>query len=608
MNGARNTQPPHSARLSRGDRGGLCCVMTFFRGLVCVIVAFSIALLPLDAHFNSGLENVCIQKSEAHANPAVIAGAGAALSALALELGISETALIAGICAVGVGATGLAFYNSSRTDVALPGWKPWDDLTPQQKQDWVGQDGTSEDYYNQQIAWWALQAGILEQTPNGGLQPTEEPDPSNDPNGHSNWQKARNVLIALAAGGGAVAFNEAVGPLVDNAAASIKEMLFGSDDVQLGSLDIDYRGRYNIPLIDRHVYFMTMAGSPEYSNPTNPSETTKYRWSTNSWWAYFHNSSNYTYIRTKYPGATMYEIPGDYEVNGNVKFFRLTTYGQGGDLIFTFDSSNQIENIARVSSATSSMPNNDGGQYYNFMNANYAGGYRFKDSNGNTVATYSNGTWTGNVLTEEIDYGQMSDTPSGITNNILNQTNLSNFYDTYTSDTPSDYKRALTVPANFNDPNYTPQYSDFVNVTPEDDITTIPSNEQLPSPDPDNPPTPDDQYQQDFGQTVGQLLSQPFNQLFPFCLIGDLYTLTQKIEAAIYPEDSLSTQDVVVLNGTSELVVPLDDFGVEGMDDIVLDLTPVLQFGNLVRPWTTAIFIVWLLVGTFRFFINRGGE
>ena len=431
MNGARNNEATHSARRSRGDRAASCSVATFPKAFLCIALSLCIALVPLNAHIDPSFSNVSVQKSEALANPAVIAGAGAALSALALELGISETALVYGICAVGVGATGLAFYNSSRTDVALPGWKPWDDLTPQQKQDWVGQDGTSEDYYNQQIAWWALQAGILEQTPNGGLEPTPEPDPSNDPDGHSNWQKARNVLIALAAGGGAVAFNEAVSPLVDNAAASIKEMLFGGDNVNAGSLDITYQGDYLLGVVDRPMVFITIP-TTTYTYASGATVTC----GTNQW-TYYGPDAGYDgrILALVWNDNLVSNLTGEYQQNSGYKSYYFRNSNTG---LFINFRNGEMVGAGTKSSTSFYTPNYNGGNDRTYMNANYSGRYTFPNGD-----YFENGAMHGSGFTlTDVDYGQMSDTPDGIAQNILNQTNLTQFIEARHGQNPRRTQRA----------------------------------------------------------------------------------------------------------------------------------------------------------------------
>lgn len=585
------------------------------RAIIAVFISVCIALVPLDIRVNhpytaclsselsTQFSGVNIQKSEAHAIAPAIPAAGAALAALAAELGISEAALAAGLCAIGVAATGLVAVNTldGSTDLApAPGFKPWDDLSPDEQSLW-GSNSDGETwplhYQKQAIAWWALKYGLLEQTPNGDLEPSNEPE--NDPNGSSRWNKIRNALIALSVGGASIPLYDALGSYVDGLAAGLKDTLFGTGT---NSLNIAYFKDYTInggviPMM--YVSGMTVPGSN---------------------WITFDDSewNTFNYRENNYLQAGAQIVTPSYQLNLPTITYKQDRYGVwsrdtvtpnysnfGGQYNFSTGSITQVSGgPGPAGSLGYSTTSSSGVTLTNCLglNPNYSGVYVFGD-----IATYSNGVMSG-LYTEQINYGQLSDTPDELAQTIINNDNYNTFISNYANPGVEGYERAITVPANFGQSGYTPSYSDFVVVTPSENVTTLPGDSQIGGSD--NPDTPTTQFQQDFGERVGQLLAQPFDQLFPFCLIGDLRRLTGMIEDAVYGQDGeLSAQDVTVVNGTEKFVIPLSGFG-DFFDDIEfeIDLTPVTDLATIIRPFLTALFIVGLLVGTFRFFLNRGGE
>lgn len=566
------------------------------RAIIAVFISVCIALVPLDirvnppytaclsSELNTQLSGVNIQKSEAHAIAPAIPAAGAALAALAAELGISEAALAAGLCAIGVAATGLVAVNTldGSTDLApAPGFKPWGELTPDEQSLW-GSNSDGETwplhYQKQAIAWWALKYGLLEQTPNGDLEPSNEPE--NDPNGSSRWNKIRNALIALSVGGASIPLYDALGSYVDGLAGGLKDLLFGSNDLGLN---------YSADVYVKNI--LVRVGYSPYCEATSP------------FFDYWPNVTNSTGVifQTHYNVASCQgELVNRSFWNGRVNApwnrRQVLKNGTVNEYTGTNPSSTSIYYLTTDSNSGVNL-------YRSYVNAGYTGIIEF-----GTEATFNNGSWSGNVTTEQIDYGQMSDTPTELAQTIVNNNNYNNFIQNYSDPGVEGYERAITVPANFGQSGYTPSYSDFVVVTPSENVTTLPGDSQIGGSD--NPDTPTTQFQQDFGERVGQLLAQPFDQLFPFCLIGDLRRLTGMIEDAVYgPEGELSAQDVTVVNGTEKFVIPLSGFG-DFFDDIEfeIDLTPVTDLATIIRPFLTALFIVGLLVGTFRFFLNRGGE
>lgn len=596
-----NTGHARTARLCRGAARVLGGSGRF---LLAITLSVFLSFTPLETGRNSaGLPS--FQRSEAMANPAIALPAGAALASLAAEIGISEAALYAGIGAVALGATGLTFlWKHDPTEgtitwdpnsAPMPGWKPWGELTPGEQQSF----GYSQDEYAKQaIGWWALQYGLLETADNGnGLEPAPEPDPDTDPDGHSRWQKARNVMVALALGAGGVALNEALAPFADGIGASIKELLFGNKS-QGGSYDglgLTYGDTYRIGNVATDpVTFVYNSG---FSFTTNDVTTT---WNHNQWIALMTPYSNYPI--TWYVPIT----PTDYRTlnftYSTVSGYTSWTAQTGSNAKWYGYNGSQIQSMGAGSFGIYLPFYSTPANYRTYLNAQYGGVYNF----GNGI-TYQDGYMNGNAEHLGVDYGQMPDTPSGLTQNILNQNDYNNWITNYTVDAPDGSKRVVTVPSAFGGDDFESTYGEWVKVENDTNVIPIPDDQPLNPENPNPPnPTPDD-FDSDLEQTVGDLLLQPFTQLFPFCLITDLRDLTQKISSAVY-DDGLGTQAVENWNGTEVFVIPLEDFGIDGLDNLFFELQPVRDFGNLVRPWTTALFIVALLVGSFRFFLNRGGE
>lgn len=582
-----------------------------YKTIICISLSFCLALLPFSVHTstvfstldNSAHVRVDVQNNEAEAIPVAIPAAGAALAALAAELGISETALICGLCAIGVGATGLAIYNSDWTDLdnpPAPGWPAWNDLPPAVQDGYdYNDEPRAKNYHENAVAWWALQYGVIQEDGNGGFEPT--PEPENNP---GSWQKARNVLIALATGAGGVALNDALVPLVDNASSSIKDLLFGKEQNQLGLSYSKVATISDVPVkfeyLDVSQTFNTENQGIQYTRTITP----------NNWICDYYLSNGTREITFDY-GLTLHDLTFTKRNYRDVYSYAGTetpalSVGERPYSCVRVNSSGTLTMYSVMQNASNAWT-----PYQNlvvnqasYLNAAYSGTYYFP----NNVA-YSNGDFISGNPDESIDYGQMLDTPNSLAQSIINPTNYNTFINNYTTDGMQEgYKRAIAIPEwllnGTTDDN--PSYNDFVNILPDEDITPIPDDNPLPGPGPGpNPPT---QYEQDFGQQVMRLIAQPFDQLFPFCLIGDLRRLTGMIEDSIYGQNGqLRTNSVAVVNGTETFTIPLEGFGMEDVE-LQFDLTPVADLAQMIRPFLTALFITGILVGTFRFFLVRGGE
>lgn len=517
---------------------------------MCVVLAFVLVLCPL------------LPVKKAHAIPPAAAAAGVGLAALAAELGISETVLMAGVVTVAAAGTGLAAYGvaeyTDTTKAPAPGFKPWDDLSDEEKSVWgdVGGSGVyaPETYQKNAIGWWAMKYGLLETGDGGGLEPTPEPDPEQDPDGHSKWQKARNVMIALAVGGGAVAFNEAVSPFIDNLAGDIRGMLFGSDNLGLTNTQTNL-------LNGRYIDFATFQNDQVSIDG----------------WAAMRVCNGVVEVVTNAAN------PCPMRLSGNTYFYSYHNY-----LNWLNTSNGNITTLPR-SYIYSSGTHEDLYQFYKYY-LNPYWNYDF------SVGTYTDGAFTGDYSVDN-DYGAMSDTPEELTDSVTNNNTYQTFVNNYTNTGTEGETRAVAIPGGIYGSNAdeVANYGDYVGVLSDSEVTPIPGDSPI------QPPAQPTEFQTQYEEKVNQILSNPFDQLFPFCLIGDLNDLVDMVH------DAGSDADATVLNGTSKIVIP---FLIPGMEpiDFEIDTTPVSDLGHMVRPWTTALFVCGLLVGTFRFFLTRGGE
>lgn len=569
------------------------------RGALCFFLAVTIAFIPLDfriaTDFSPDSPVLEVQRNEAQAFAPVVAGGGAAVAA---ALGITEAELATGLAITFAAGAGLYLYYSSNndlttwpTDQSWPGFKPWDDLTPQEKQNWVGQDGDVGDYWQQQIDLYSLNYGLWDYNSQGNPEPTPEPE---DPDEKEKWFTKNNVVTALGTGA-AVGVGTIAQTLVNDAANGLADLLFGSDVATNKGLGIDYVNTIN-----------TSSRSYQFGYWTGGTRTYN-QWVYNvsgSDWVFAERESNYIayYDLALTTGSTTNSVSMS---SYTVEFTARTNSNEYSSFNFP-SASNAFASYFNVYN-DGTVGGGSGGRPSSFwyaksrLNASFAGTYVFKDTSGTETARYANGAASGNY-TNSVNYGQMQDTPAAITNNVLNSpsyvTNVNNY-----QNVDSGNQKAAQIPTSFTGPNNTPTYADFVKTTPNEDITPIPDDEPIPTPGPG--PTPDEptQYQEDFGDEVSRLLSQPFDQLFPFCLIGDLRVFTEKINTAFTGTGNRRAEP-----NYEQLVIPLEEFNVDGLENITFNLTPLRGIAAIIKPWINALLVVALLIGSFRFFLNRGGE
>lgn len=624
----RDAQPAKAAPRLRGAFAGV------LRVFLCVAMSVLLALVPVGLNFSvSDSLNPCVfgnsagvevYKSDAHAIVPVAAGAAGA--ALAAELGISVEALYLGTAAIIAGATGYMVtsdaFNNMNNDLGLDyNWKRlfepgidvgdmtnddnysddyldgsltpagsplWDDLDTDEKAKY----GTPAAY---NLSCWdslELELGLLQSDGNGGYEPTPTPE------GPSPLQKLKNALTVIGVTGGAVALGEASKSLVDFLGDRWDEFWFGENDPNAAGaptygLGIIYDEQHKIG--DATVDFKVIA----FNHYTYKSGSRASYLNTNNW-AWGNSTSIGSNVNAYYePYIRDWTMTQKSNGSGGY-YYQSNSYGSGANWPYPFTfSGNALSNI----SLTSNFQIHTGQRY---LNRNYSGSYVF--SNG---ATLSNGTWTGEHEVTDVEYGQITGTPNDVTRNILDTDALGQGLENYETDgLPNGQKRAIVLPSGYGEPGFEPEYSDFVKEMPEDKVTPLPDDEPVvqPEPDepdvpvePDNPDVPNFNFPDELENATDKLVNAAFYQLFPFCLIGDMRTLAEKVTGGSYAGGSLQIQDAEDYN---TLVIPLGDFGIPGVQNIRFDLTEIFALGNMCRNWWTVLFGGMLIAESVRYFLK----
>lgn len=580
--------------------------------LLSLILAFTICAAPF----------VDAKRADAIA-PAIPAAAAA--GALAAELGISVEALMTGLLAITAAGTGVYLMSSSDgastlsdaewrhlwgtgSDTSNPGYtenwgtdyekyklgngKSWDELTNDEQEQW----GTPAQYVQSQWLAYLLSNDLIQETGNGGYEPTPEPDPENDPEGNSRWNESRNTLAALGIGGAAVALGDAVGWLGDVIGTGIHDFLFGSGNTVGSGLGLLYTNDVtvdNVPVVFKS-YSVNVNFNDNYGDfPI-----------TNSSFYFVNDVGNDPIFSVVQDGntPTLTLTPNGGMTWQNARI-DLGTVNQG-----TIKVSNGVASLYaghRTYIGSTNIYGNTGQVY---LNANYGGTYQFSGG-----AVFSDGRFTDTTgVVQDLNYGQMVDTPQDLAESVVNNDNRvwQNYITNATNDAPEGEKKAVVIPDSLD--NVT--YDDFVKDVPEEDITPIPDDEPLPTPDP-NPNPPDIDFEEGFTHRVNELLSNPFDQLFPFCLIGDMRDfffiimgqpqLAQRVDTS----NMLSTQSetpINELNGIHTLVIPLNDWGLDDVENIEFDLDPIHDVGHYVRLIITIVLIMGIVMFSMNFFLKRG--
>lgn len=582
--------------------------------LLSLILAFTICAAPF----------VDAKRAEAIA-PAIPAAAAA--GALAAELGISVEALMTGLVAITAAGTGVYLMSSSDgastlsdaewrhlwgtgSDTTNPGYtenwgtdyekyklgngKSWDELTNDEQAQW----GTPAQYVQSQWLAYLLQNDLIQETGNGGFEPTPEPDPETDPEGNSRWNKSRNTLTALGVGGAAVALGDAVGWLGDVIGTGIHDFLFGSGNTVGSGLGLLYTN--NVTVDNLPVVFKSYSVNATVSDSTGTFPVT------NSSFYFINAAGNDPIFQVCQDGITpTLTLSINSSTWRNAQIAVPDNKKTGTIVIRNGEASNYAGHYSTIY-ATNIYGNT--GQVY--LNANYGGTYQFSGG-----AIYSDGRFTDTTgVVQDLDYGQMVDTPQDLAESVVNNDNRvwNNYINNATNDAPEGQKKAVVIPNSLDNPSY----DDFVKDVNDEDITPIPDNEPLPNPDDPNPPQPPDvDFENDFTHRVNELLSNPFDQLFPFCLIGDMRDfffiimgqpqLAQRVDTS----NMLSTQSetpINELNGIHTLVIPLNDWGLNDVENIEFDLDPIHDVGHYVRLIITIVLIMGIVMFSMNFFLKRG--
>lgn len=574
-----------------------------WRGFLCVLMSSLLALAPVEVNVrehgsccNSAL-SVNLRQSEAHAFAPVVAGGAAALAA---EIGVSEAALYGAIAAAAAAATGLGVavnsgtFNSTAwpTDRALPGFKPWDDLTSEEQGSWgdindagtISQEAANRIYWQKQMDLYALKYGLLEQNGNGGTEPTPEPD---DSGGKKNWQKKRNVLVALAAGG-VVSLADAVLAVGEDFIGSLFKP--SSDDNSTSGLGLTYSMSTDVD----GIVLNTAISTP----PTDLSNGNDYVIGANEWAVYSESIGTLNNTRTKVyywyvPTEGVYRLSlkqdkyvgTDFVAEKYIqKWETRQPTGIGSTKIYLNDVS-----FTGIHNASS--------QRKYFINLDFNGNYEI---NGNeyTSSDLRNASTT--------DYGQMVDTPVGLANNVYNYNNLMNWANDYYV-TDNSFYRGVTMPSEFTGVDGSPVYDDYVETYAE--INPVPDDEQL-SPDdvskPSEPSNPDWDFGKSLGDVAERLQDVVFTQLFPFCLIGDVRTLVEKVSEATGGGGTrrLRTMGEAEPERSYVLSLDLSGFGVQGLETFEIDMKPLADLGHMLRPWWTWLIMAYLLTYSVKWFLK----
>ena len=575
--------------------------------LLASLLAFTICAAPF----------VDVKKAEAIA-PAIPAVAGAA--ALAAELGITTEALMTGVLAITAAGTGICLLNSANgsgaslddlqwrslwngsdvSDVSIDwNWDDafkdysigannvsWNDLSQAEKNMY----GTPAAYVQAQNASLLEDYQLIQNDGNGGFEPTPEPDPEQDPDGNARWNKSRNTLTVLGVAGASVALDDAVGWLGETIGSGIHDLIFGTNE----GFGYTYNASYDVGTTEP-VTFISYPGFT-YSS---------YSFNSNDWYAvsiYTADDVNKGIQNWMYPPA---------KDNPTINF---TLYNQAYKYIYNDTS---CVNLGVSTSGSKSyngtrqtriyVPRNSTSSSYTYyLNANYGGIYSFPNGQ-----TYQNGAYSDPTLLTDVDYGQMTGTPDELATAVTNNNTWNTYINNATQDAPEGEKKAVVVPSNLDNIDY----DDIVKDVQEEEITPIPDDEPVTPPNPNPNPNPDFDFDDSFTDRVNQLLSNPFDQLFPFCLIGDLRDFFFIIMGQPQMAQRVDTSDMMQiqsdtpiseLNGVHTLTIPLNDWGITGVDNIEFDLDPIHEIGHYVKVVVTVALIMGIVMYSFSFFLKRG--
>lgn len=602
------------------SRPRLLCSQTFGRNATMrMISTIKTRMMPIILIIALVFSYVIVPPKKAEAIAPVLAGGAAA--ALAADLGISVEALMAAtVAVVGVG-TGYAVVKSGTTERGWANlgnpyntgigqesdWWPeyqngshnigdlpaWEDLTPEQQAEY----GNPRTYTKAQWDWLWLQMGLIQDNGNGDYEPTPEPE---DPDEKKNWQKGRNILTLLGVGAGTVTVSEASQWLADTIGQGLRNLLYGNGEQ---SLDLVYQSIADVNGVQVPVRTQTVLTNDTFQITGLRNRDLTTAWSFMQVVIDETGEKDYGWVARDANNAPIVITPLNF--NRENARYKCVTTSYNASQMTNYVNSLYNQKYWMFSGGGTPTPYVGGvSNNYNALNANYLGVYDF----GNGI-TFEGGSWHNASLVSE-SYGQMGNTPLGLGQAINSGSGYPGFMQGVTQNASEGFSNTVNVPSTLLNPN--PEstglvsgisdYLDYLKPVPDTEIVPVPDDTPVnPDPNPNPNPSPELGFSEDLTEEVSRLLRQPFDQLFPFCLIGDLERLVNMIK-------EVGTESDNTVNGTSTLILPLSDFGISGADNMEFNLSLVSELAVYVRPFLTALFITGLLVGTFAFFLKRGGE
>lgn len=640
-------------------------LMGEFRPLLCVALSLMLACLPLDIAVRHPLDvsagygdiqgkespfGLEVEISEAHAFVPLAAGGAAAVGAGAAAAGISTESLILGVSAVLAAGTGIYLASGFRDSQDTWGGL-WDGSGGVNEQIWENNrtENWDEDYQNGKFipdAWrdgktWndlsdeekeaygnpaAWNMGILTAAAvvtgtwnnyfqNGDDGPEFNEDPPEDPEEAAKWWKFRNVMAALGVSGGAVALGEAASLLGGAAGDALHKLLFGDGTTAGNAASLHLKLQQPALVGGVQVPFMYSSGlSYEYG-------TVNAFIDSGSWYAFGRTSTSardYLYsvaTRSTDSGITYYgSTPAKVtykKPRSDSNFYNVVSFEIEPDTPYRIG----IADGNYFSSGAYSYLGNWSNGITAWANMSFTGEYVFLDENETIVGKLNNGIISDGFTWMPAQYGQMEGTPDELASAITNVNNWNNYITNNSGDVDGNTK-AIVMPGVFTGADGEPVYQDYLQETPTEDVTPIPDDGPLPDTDPDPDPDPEpnpnpgtnEDFPKDYAQRVQELLAQPFDQLFPFCLIGDARMFFDKLSGVFEDENGVLAVQDDDANDYKTLSIDLSGFNVEGLEDFEIDLSALKDLGNMVRGPFTAAYAWFLLYGTFRFFLVRGGE
>lgn len=497
---------------------------------------------------------------QAKANPLVIPFAAAAAEAA----GISVEAWALGMTAIIAGTTGLALIGeayeySANVSIPLdqrkwntPGWKDWDDMTPQEKHD-TGATSNYE-YYLQWLQAWCLYYGLLDSGSEGG--DGQEPQPPKFD------QKLVKMVRTLGISTGGLAIADYRYPTeVKNYLFSPEQLNIPYDEsllvdgyrikTQVLQLDIPYdawfvnRGDENI----NQIYLYSVVNAKDDFIP-------------------------YVVTISSYPDSPYLSIDRiDHMVQGNN--YRNGALTSNGSTVNYYSLRDSVGILVDVTSQIHAI------------NALYSGEYIINTPNGTSI--FSNNQLESDLPhTQTIDYGQEEETPNELARVVPSVSDLNDYLANINTGLPEGQQQYIVLPdlSHINNPTY----NDFVQTRNENQTTT----------DPDNPVNPDTGQDietpsnEDFRQRFQRIIAQPFEAAFPFCLIEDARQLFIKLDASANAEPDFT------------VTMPLSDFNVQGAQQIKIDASDLKVIGGYVKIAINILWVSILIAFAYKLFLKRG--